>query len=122
MGGCSLLVLLAGVGCSGQGGVPAELIGYWTTSTPRYEGRAFALTDSTLTIFVAREDSSVYEIVGTQLEDHENGALVRIEYQEAGDEYLFRLGYGPAGADGAPEWVHPAEQPEIEWTKTPRGS
>ena len=62
------------LGCSGEGAVPAELVGYWTTSEARYEGRAFALSDSTLTIVRGPGDASVYEIISATRET-EGGAF-----------------------------------------------
>ena len=116
----ALVALLALAGCAGDDRVPPELIGYWTTVEPRYAGRAFELTDSTLTIFTAPEDSSVYAITGTEREVDGGDLTVTIAYENAGDQYLFRLGYGLPGADGDLEWVHPAEQPSLEWRKSPR--
>lgn len=113
-----LMALVAVAACSGSGGVPPELIGSWTTDDARYEGRAFRVTETSLTIFTAPEEFSVYRIQGARREVDGGDVTVSLEYEDANAEYVFRLSYGPSKPNGEPEWIHPASQPEIEWKRS----
>lgn len=115
----ALLAVSASFGCSAPGGVPSELIGHWETMDARYEGRAFAITDSTLTIFTDPTERSVYEITGVQQDNDDGPLVITIEYEQDGEAFVFRLGLGPSGS-GGPDWIYPAEQPEVEWRRALR--
>lgn len=116
----SVLAFLC-VGC-GQETVPEELLGRWTTADVRYEGRAFELTESVLRIFTAPEEFKRHDIRRVDTEVLDGGELlVIIDYEAEGGSLQFSVAYEPPGPDGIPGWVHLANQPDFEWTRSSGG-
>ena len=115
------VLALASAGCAQQT-VPEELWGRWTTADTRYEGRAFELTDSALRIFTASNESTRHDIRSVDAEITEDGQqLLTINYEDQGRNLQFSVAYDRPGSDGVPGWVHLANQPDFEWTRSGGG-
>ena len=116
-----LLLALVGVflvrGASSEE-LPAELYGHWTTAHPRYEGRGFTLSGSTLELYVGASQSRVHPVRGVERDDQEGRLAYTIRYEDGDAIVPFTIAYGARTPAGAPEWVHFPNQPEIEWRKT----
>lgn len=119
VGGGAVLVLVAAFALRGAGSerLPPELLGHWTTTSDRYEGRAFSLGESRLAIYTSPADSTVHPIRRVTKDDGEGLLVYTIEYEDGAIAPELALAYGPPGARGAPEWIHFPHQPEIEWRK-----
>jgi hypothetical protein len=116
--GASLLALGALLLLRGPGSdeLPPELFGRWTTTNPRYEGRAFTLSESTVEIHTSPSRSTVHQVRGVEKDDSE-GLVYTLRYEEDGALVPFAIAYGARAPSGAPQWVHFPHQPEIEWRK-----
>ena len=112
------VLALVSTGC-GQETVPPALLGRWTTTDSRYEGRAFELTGSDLSIIAAPLESSRHEIRGVDTEMLDGGQVrLTIDYDSDGSRRQFVISYDRPGPDGVPGWVHLANQPDFEWTRS----
>ena len=81
----------------GDASAPEELHGTWTTTTPDYADRAFAITDSTITFYQGGEDSTFHRLVGVEREDARGGVLFTLEYEHGVNTLTFAFEYSPAG-------------------------
>jgi hypothetical protein len=97
--------------------LPPELLGHWTTTNSRYEGRAFTLTEATLEIHTSPSSSTVHQVHKVERDESE-GLVYTIRYEDGGTLVPFAIAYGARAPSGAPQWVHFPRQPEIEWRKT----
>ena len=118
--GGSALALVAVIMLRGPGSeeLPAELLGHWTSTNTRYEGRAFTLTESTLELYTSPSESTVHPVREVERDDSEGVLIYTIRYEDGGSVVPFAIAYGARAPGGAPEWVHFPHQPEIEWRKT----
>ena len=90
-----------------------EIFGAWTTTDERYVDRGFRLTDSTLTLYTGKQDSTLHQIervVGE--EDFPGRFSYTIFHSLYGTEYEFSFHYAQADTT-----IQFKNQPEMTWRK-----
>ncbi len=91
------MVLLATImGCQSQkdNPVPANLLGVWKTSEPRYANRFFKLTKDAITFGTGGDNVDRYPIASIERTRDEEGLLYNIHYlNREGQQYAFSIYY-----------------------------
>lgn len=92
--------------------VPAGLHGLWVARAPRYAGRTFDLSDSTLRLGVRGHEAS-YVVVDARRRDSADATLYTIRYRD--DDAMLELGV-IVGPDSV---VHLRNLADVAWTRAP---
>jgi hypothetical protein len=80
-----VLALVAALACVREG-VPAELIGRWTTDDPRYADRSLEIDADRLAFGIGAGTRMTYRVRGVQREQTvETGTLYRVYYDAPGE-------------------------------------
>ena len=111
-----LVLVLAGCGPESTKTVPADLIGVWKTSAPKYADTFIELTRSTITFGTGEKGTHLRPVVRVTKERDEGGPLYTVFYTDpGGQEYKFAFYYDPA--ENVLRWKN---QRTIAWTKAGR--
>jgi hypothetical protein len=115
-----LLVLLGGCGPESTRTVPAELLGRWTTSAPKYADTFFELQRDTLLLGLAGGQIDTRSITKVERIRQDGETLFTVYYADPSDpkrtEYKLAF-FFEAGAGGVVRWKN---QKEIAWTRQGR--
>jgi hypothetical protein len=79
-----LLALVAALACAREG-MPAELIGHWTTDDPRYADRSLEIRAERIAFGVGPGGHMAYLVRGVERETDTTGELLRIYYHLPGE-------------------------------------
>lgn len=114
---CLLTLVTAGVylapQLAGSDAVPAELVGSWATSVPRYEGRYLILTRDSLILRASAEEATGYRVRRVQRRQIAEGSTYVITaYSEQGGEYALTLEYR-----GAQQTVALGNSAQVLWRR-----
>lgn len=108
-----LVLVLAGCGPESSKTVPADLIGIWKTSAPKYADTFIELTRTTITFGAGEKGTHLRSVGKVTKERDEAGTLYTVFYTDpGGQEYKFAFYYDPA--DGVLRWKN---QRTIAWVK-----
>jgi len=115
-----LLGLLVGCGPETTRTVPAELLGRWTTSAPKYADTFFELQPDTLLLGLAGGEIGTRPIAKVEKLTQGGETLFTVYYMDPLDtkrvEYKLAF-FFDAGAGGVVRWKN---QREIAWTRQAR--
>lgn len=93
--------------------LPIGLHGRWITTSERYAGRAFHLSEATLRLGRGPEGFAAYEITGVRQRDSSAGKLYTIRYRDGESDLEFPIF---VGADSV---IHVRNLGDVPWTKAP---
>jgi hypothetical protein len=79
-----LLALVAALACAREG-MPAELIGHWTTDDPRYADRSLEISAERISFGVGPGGRMAYLVKGVERETDASGELYRVYYHLPGE-------------------------------------
>ena len=114
-----VLGLMVSTGC-GRDEIPADLLGYWVTSAPRYSDCGLEITRENITFSKGLDYLSVNRIDDVEVEPKEGKTLVKITYEEReGGEFTLSL-YHYAGPDGGS--VRFVNQRKMVWRREEAGA
>ncbi len=105
-------------GCSEQGKkeIPAELVGVWKTSHPRYADRYFEIRTEDLIIGTGGQTSTTYPLTRFVSTELDTGTVYVIYYEnEKGEESSMRMLYSEEGGGTLTDM----NQTELIWRKEP---
>jgi hypothetical protein len=115
-----LLTLLVGCGPESSRTVPAELLGRWTTSAPKYADTFFELRPDTLLLGLAGGQIETRSITKVEKLPQAGETLFTVYYADPMDpqhtEYRLAF-FFEAGAGGVVRWKN---QTGIAWTRQAR--
>lgn len=92
--------------------LPAEVLGRWATTEPRYADRFFELQPEILRFGTGGNGSEVYSIRRVDAEPHPRGRLFRVTYLVDGEDMQFAFHYDPATST-----IRLHNQSSFEWVK-----
>ncbi len=78
-----VFLIIGAVGCVGEE-LPADLIGTWMATSPRYQGRFLEISKEHVIFGADEGHSTYYTIRGVESEELENETLYTIEYHGVG--------------------------------------
>jgi hypothetical protein len=96
--------------------LPKKLVGEWTTTTPKYADRFFALEKRLITIGTAKDDFEVFLISDVQLNEDNRGDSYKLIYSDTqGIKYEFAFHYFPDEGEGGA--IRIKNRNETVWVK-----
>lgn len=111
---------VAGAACGGDEGpaaVPEEMVGYWTTSDPLYEDRAFELRREAVIFYTGTGlfDFTAHPVKEVEIsrDPEVEGSLVSVRYTDGGMPYEFSFRFLP----GDPDEIRFANRERVVWRR-----
>ncbi len=95
--------------------LPAEVLGRWATTEPRYADRFFEIQTEILRFGTGGDGLEVYSITRVTTEPHPRGRLFRVTYLVDGADMQFAFHY-----DASNSTIRLHNQSSFEWLKAGR--
>jgi len=115
---CVIITVLCGCHSIENKNIPAELVGEWITSEPRYAGCVLELTDGVIIFGNGPDHLSINYVVNVKKVSHGKTTLYTIYYEDSrGLKYTFPVLFG---FENRKRILRFKNQDHVVWTKRKR--